>query len=609
VRAGAAIVVSMVLLLGARAGASPRWTTPAQLSRGDIALGPELAVGASGDALVVWDQEVGDVCPAQPANPACVHIVEAVSRAPGATVWPAATEVARPGIDSRPQAALDTAGNALVLWVHDIGEDRVLQASYRNSRSGAWPEPTDVSEITHRIGAHAAGLDAAGNATVVWAGTDSNGKSVVYAKERAAASGVWGGPIALSRPDGDAPAGPSLAVNVAGDAVAVWTMAEPTGRVVQASYRPAPSGVWSTPVDLSSAGAELDPAVAIDAAGDAIAVWSRGAVESAFRPAGGPWGGPVAVSPTLAGRSDPRVALDAAGNAVTVWMGRNRVQSAARSRSAATWSAPTDVSIAAATSPQLALDTAGNGIAVWVDAHGTTQAALRPAASGRWLPPVGVSATGATTMPRVFAGAAGSSIVAWNRSEAPRAFVEAADLAGAGPLLTNLSVRTTGTARVAIPFAVSPVPWASPLAGPPVWSFGDGASARGVRTSHVYAAPGRYAVTVMQADAAGGTAATSSRIAIAPPRLRNISRPSILGAPRVGAILTCARGSWAGTPPIRYAYRWLRSGRPIPGAASRRYRVRPSDTGALVACRVLATNVAGTTAATSRARGIIGPSG
>ena len=39
------------------------------------------------------------------------------------------------------------------------------------------------------------------------------------AKQRDAASGVWGGPLALSRPDGDLPGGPSLAVNAAGDAV------------------------------------------------------------------------------------------------------------------------------------------------------------------------------------------------------------------------------------------------------------------------------------------------------------------------------------------------------------------------------------------------------
>jgi len=198
----AALVVAAALVLIARAGAAPDWTAPARLSDGEIAVGPELAVGAAGDALVVWDQEVGDVCAAQPANPACVHIVEADSRVPGAAAWPAPVEVARPGIGSAPQAALDPAGDGLVVWVHDLGEDRALQGSYRRGRSGAWPEPTDVSEVTRRIGAHPAALDAAGDATVVWAGTDSGGRTVVFANERAAASGVWGAPIPLSSRDG-----------------------------------------------------------------------------------------------------------------------------------------------------------------------------------------------------------------------------------------------------------------------------------------------------------------------------------------------------------------------------------------------------------------------
>jgi hypothetical protein len=34
---------------------------------------------------------------------------------------------------------------ALALWVHDIGDDHVLQASYRRGRSGAWPEPILVA--------------------------------------------------------------------------------------------------------------------------------------------------------------------------------------------------------------------------------------------------------------------------------------------------------------------------------------------------------------------------------------------------------------------------------------------------------------------------------
>jgi hypothetical protein len=107
-------------------------------------------------------------------------------------------------------------------------------------------------------------------------------------------------------------------------------------------------------------------------------------------------------------------------------------------------------------------------------------------------------------------------------------------------------------------------------------------------------------VTVTQADAGGGTATAEAAVRIAAPTLRNTARPSLRGRPRVGATLTRARGAWAGTPPIRFAYRWLRGRVAIPGAIAPRYRLRSADAGTLVACRVTATGPAGSRAATSR---------
>jgi hypothetical protein len=86
----------------------------------------------------------------------------------------------------------------------------------------------------------------------------------------------------------------------------------------------------------------------------------------------------------------------------------------------------------------------------------------------------------------------------------------------------------------------------------------------------------------------------------------NTRRPALVGRPRVGKTLTCKRGSWSGTPPLRFGHRWLRSGRPIPGAATPRRRLTRRDAGALVACRVRAANDAGSTEATSRAARVRG---
>jgi hypothetical protein len=63
--------------------------------------------------------------------------------------------------------------------------------------------------------------------------------------------------------------------------------------------------------------------------------------------------------------------------------------------------------------------------------------------------------------------------------------------------------------------------------------------------------------------------------------------------------LRCNRGTWTGKP--RFAYRWLRDGKPIEDATNPTYRVRERDVRRLIACRVRARNASGLTRATSDA--------
>jgi PKD repeat protein len=143
-----------------------------------------------------------------------------------------------------------------------------------------------------------------------------------------------------------------------------------------------------------------------------------------------------------------------------------------------------------------------------------------------------------------------------------------------------------------------PAPWGSPLAGEPVWDFGDGGSARGKRVAHTYRHTGSYTVGVMQSDATGAGSGSTATIVVTRATLANGRRPVIVGRPRVGSTLTCLPGSWRGSQPIRFRYAWLRGGDRVGGAS--RYRLRPSDAGSLLSCRVTATNGPQTLAATSR---------
>ena len=65
------------------------------------------------------------------------------------------------------------------------------------------------------------------------------------------------------------------------------------------------------------------------------------------------------------------------------------------------------------------------------------------------------------------------------------------------------------------------------------------------------------------------------------------TKPSVLGTPRVGRILTCSKGTWSPAP-SRYAYKWLRSGKVITGKTASTYKVVSSDKYRTIACRVFA---------------------
>jgi PKD repeat protein len=190
----------------------------------------------------------------------------------------------------------------------------------------------------------------------------------------------------------------------------------------------------------------------------------------------------------------------------------------------------------------------------------------------------------------------GGAVAVWDEL-ATDSSVSSSELRPGGPVLARLAMPESGAARVATTFAVTPAAWGSPLAGAATWSFGDGGTGSGSRVLHTYRRPGTYTVTVAASDASGATSTARGTIVVDAATLANVHAPTIAGRHGVGGTLTCRRGSWRGTQPIRFRYTWLRNRVVVSGTS--RYRVRPRDAGALIACRVTATNGALTRSATS----------
>jgi hypothetical protein len=293
--------------------------------------------------------------------------------------------------------------------------------------------------------------------------------------------------------------------------------------------RPA-GGTWGSPQDLSASGQQpYGPQLALDRAGNAVAIWPSddGIIRAAERPAGGVWGAPKDLSAAGQTAYQPTVALDPSGNAVAIWDrfdGSNYVVQTSR-RAAGAWAQPETLSAAGqdAVSPDVALDPLGNAVAVWSrwndSGQSIVQAALRPVGTD-WAPPQDLSALGwDADTPSVAFDGAGNAAAVWRRYNGSRVVIQAAGLDAAGPLIGGISITGKLIAGGRVRFSPSAITdvW-SALAGPPHWFFGDGAQADGTNVTHVYRNPGSYNVTVSEADWVGnqGSAVTALTIARAP---------------------------------------------------------------------------------------------
>jgi hypothetical protein len=132
----------------------------------------------------------------------------------------------------------------------------------------------------------------------------------------------------------------------------------------------------------------------------------------------------------------------------------------------------------------------------------------------------------------------------------------------------------------------------------------------GTRRRRALAAVTVAALGVLAALMPAGSSATAQ----APPKASG--QPRISGTAVEGAVLTASQGSFTGTGPFNYTYRWLRCPSTggggngegcvaISGATFRRYTVRQADVGHRLRVRVTAANAEGSASGVSNPTAIV----
>ncbi|HEY4096382.1 MAG TPA: PKD domain-containing protein [Baekduia sp.] len=518
----AAVAVAAALALVAVPGAAqaaPSWLAPTALSIPSQDAGQQqVAVDAQGDATAVWVWSDGS------------HNRVQTSTRPAGGSWGAPATLSAAGqAANSPQVAVDARGNVTALWERDNGTHDIVQVAVRPA-GGSWSSPSSLSSPSVSAQYPRLAVDPAGDAAAIWESYDGNYFSILATARRAGTS--WPLPTTLAAGSGTyTGVTPDVGLDDVGDAIAVWYRAGGgQHQFVQSSVRPA-AGAWGPVTNVSSTLHDAQqPHVAVDARGDAVAVWEEFddttntyAAQAATRAAAnGIWQPPVDLSSAGVNTANAQLASTPDGETVAVWARSDNfsgsVQSASRPP-AGGWTAPVNVSSETTDTlaPFVAIDPAGDAVAVWAATTGANEAifgATRPA-GGAWQVPARVGQSNSIVPPSVAVDPQGDAATVWSSFDGTLDTVETAALDATGPLLQGLAIPATAVAGQPVALGVAPVDWWSPL-GATTWAFGDGASAAGLSVAHTFAAAGTYAVTVTGTDAVGNATSGSQAIVVAP---------------------------------------------------------------------------------------------
>ncbi len=416
------------------AAVSKRWGTPQSLRTGgdQTTTTAELAMDGSGNALVVWGQELS----------ASLSRVDAWSnRYTAGSGWGAAQVIETNDASNtqQPQIAVDAAGNGLAVWAQSDGTRVSIWANRYVAGSG-W----GAAQLIETDNAGSAALpnvavDGSGNALAVWSQSDGT-RYNVWSNRYTAGSG-WGTAELIETDNaGDAAriSAPQIAFDGSGNALAVWEQTDGTRTNIW-SNRYTAGGGWGTAqlIETDNAGRARLPSLAIDGAGNALAVWeqSDGTLSNIWAnryTMGSGWGSAQLIETDGAGvgASEAYVGFDGSGNAMAVWTQRdaanknylqfNRYAAGVGWGTAATLAA-SPAGIPGPSSARFAFDSSGTVLAVWNASDGTNNVVAfgRYTVAGGWSV---ISAAGGSSaqalIPRIAVDANGDAVAVWLQNAA-----------------------------------------------------------------------------------------------------------------------------------------------------------------------------------------------
>ncbi|WP_183099627.1 Calx-beta domain-containing protein [Nocardioides pelophilus] len=288
---------------------------------------PAVAMGADGDYVITWTSDFQDGS----GQGVYAQRYDAVGTPQGTeTRVNTATALSQ----SRPSVAMDADGDYVITWQSDEASGGVDIYAQRYDAAGA-PQGTETRVNSFDTSTQydpAVAMDADGDYVITWTSYNQDGGWLgIYAQRFSAAGTPRGVETRVNTTTAEAQSEPSVAMDADGDYIITWTsnLQDGSGEGVYAQRYDAagtPRGV-ETRVNTTTAEAQSEPSVAMDADGDYAVTWTShlllggwlGVFAQRYDATGTPRGTETRISAPTSAPYETEVAMDADGDFVTTW--------------------------------------------------------------------------------------------------------------------------------------------------------------------------------------------------------------------------------------------------------------------------------------------------
>ena len=228
---------------------------------------PQIAFDNNGNAVMVWQQTDNSVFSIW------ANRYDALTRS-----WDIAAviETDDEGHAYNPKIAFDTFGNVIAVWWQHDGSVQSIWANQYDAKTKLWGTATVIEDDdTGDAYNPEISIDASGNAIAVWRQFDGKVDSI-WANHFDAKTRVWGTKAELRKNNSGNAYGPQIAIDANGNAVALWNQSNGTFNSIWANRYDAKNQLWGTAtvIENEALASAYNPQIAFDASGKAIASWN-----------------------------------------------------------------------------------------------------------------------------------------------------------------------------------------------------------------------------------------------------------------------------------------------------------------------------------------------